>query len=228
MPDSNAASFIGLGLTAAGLAFGLFQYRVNSEEARRERKRTRAVMAVEHMKEFYDDPNVRFAMQLLDHGRADLAGAGPGGAAGEVTTADLPSVLAKHWVNSPTELKDDATRKEPFTGRDRTIRGAFDGFLVRLESIEHLIANGVIGASDFGELFSYWLTLLGETARPDDKVGHLSDAARSALWTYIRVYQFKAVLRLFARYGRAAPLGANDPFVKRGAAKMPLPQLASK
>lgn len=224
MPDANAAPFIGLALTAAGLAIGLYQYRINSEEAKRARRRERAVMAVKHMKEFYADENVRFAMQLLDQGRAQLA------AFGEVVTPDLPAALAKHWVNSPDELKDNSTRQEPFTGKDRAIRAAFDGFLTQLESIEHLIANGVIGVRDFGGLFSYWLTLVGEIARPDDKIGHLPNNARRALWTYIRVYQFNAVVHLFARYSRAAPPGVEDRFVERGAGaeKIPLQQLASK
>ena len=129
MPNSNAASFIGLGLTAAGLAFGLYQYRMNSQEAH-QAQTERAVMAVKLLKEFYEDTNVTFAMQLLDHGRAKLAGIG------EVAAADLPAALARHWVNSSDELKDDATRKSRFTVKDRAIRTAFDGFLVQLESIQ--------------------------------------------------------------------------------------------
>ncbi len=222
MPDSNAASLIGLGLTAAGLAFGLYQYRTNSDEGRKARKRERAIMAVKQMKDFYDDPNVRFAMQLLDHGRAVLDGVG------EIAAFELSGALARHWVNSPEELKDDATKKGPFTVKDRAIRTAFDGFLVQLETIEHLIVNGVIGSRDFGELFSYWLMLLGEIARSDDRVAHLSDDARRALWTYIRVYQFNAAVDLFARYGRAAPVGIEDRFVARGTAKIPLEQSFSK
>jgi hypothetical protein len=218
MPDANAASFIGLGLTAAGLAFGLYQYRMNSQEARQARRRERAVMAVKFMKEFYEDTNVSFAMQLLDHGRAELTGIG------QVIAADLPAALARHWINSPDELKDDATKKGPFTVKDRAIRSAFDGFLVQLESIEHLIVNGVIGSRNFGELFSYWLILLGEIARPDDSIAHLSDDARRALWTYIRVYQFNGVVNLFARYGRAGPIGTNDRFVPRATTKITLEQ----
>ncbi|MGJ5208144.1 hypothetical protein [Bradyrhizobium sp. HKCCYLR20261] len=219
MPDSNAGSFIGLGLTAAGFAFALYQYRMNSEEADRARRRERAVMAVEHMKNFYDDPNVKFAMQLLDHGRAHLEGVG------EVAASELREALKQHWVDTRRGSEQEGTEKKAFNARDRAIRTAFDGFLVQLESIEHLIVNGVIGAREFGELFSYWLILLGETARPDDKIGHLSDDARSALWTYIRVYQFDAVVRLFARYGRAAPPGVEGGFVARGNAKIPLKQL---
>jgi hypothetical protein len=218
MPDSNAASFIGLGLTAAGLAFGLYQYRINSDQANKARRRERAIMATEQMKQFYEDENVRFAMLLLDHGRAKLVGIG------EIAVSELSDALAKHWISSPDELKSETTRKRPFDAKDRAIRAAIDGFLVQLETIEYLIANGVIGSRDFGDLFSYWLILLGEIARRDDKIAHLSDEARRALWTYIRIYQFHAVVALFSRYGRAAPVGIDDRLVARGIANTPLEQ----
>jgi len=218
MPDSNAVPFIGLALTAAGLAFGLFQYRMNSEEGRRARRRERAIMAVKQLKEFYGDGNVRFCMELLDHSRSRLDGFG------DVSVFDLRSALAKHWINSSEEFKDDATKKGPFTPRDRAIRSAFDDFLIQLETIEHLIVQGVIDSGGFGELFSYWLMLLGEIAKRDDKIAHLPDDARRALWAYIRVYQFNAVVKLFARYGRAAPVGIDDRFVERTTSKIPLEQ----
>ena len=66
--------------------------------------------------------------------------------------------------------------------------------------------------------------LLGEIARRDDNIAHLSDDARRALWTYIRVYQFNGVVNLFVRYGRAAPVGTDDRFVPRAATKIPLEQ----
>lgn len=222
MPDPSLTSFIGLGLTGAGLAFGLYQYRMNSQEARRARRRERATLAVKHMKEFYYDDNVRFVMQLLDHGKAQLAGVG------EVVTSDLKQALARHWINSPDEVQDGSTKHGPFTVKDRAIRAAFDGFLVQLEAIEHLIVNGVIGERSFGELFSYWLMLLGETARSGDKIAHLPDEARRALWAYIRVYQFDGVIRLFARYDRAAPAGIDDRFAERHTATIPLDQSFSQ
>jgi hypothetical protein len=77
-------------------------------------------------------------MELLDHGRFQLVGFG------EIAVSDLRTSLAKHWVNSGDELKDDAAKQGPFTPQDRAIRSAFDGFLIQLETIEHLIVNGVI------------------------------------------------------------------------------------
>ena len=70
MPDSNATALIGLARTAAGFAFGLYQYRMNSEQANLTRRRERALMAADQTKEFYEDADVRFAMQLLDYGSA--------------------------------------------------------------------------------------------------------------------------------------------------------------
>jgi hypothetical protein len=70
--------------------------------------------------------------------------------------------------------------------------------------------------------------LLGKIARRDHKVAHLSDDARRARWAYIRVYQFNGVARLFAGYGRAAPVGVEDRFTARRAATIPLPQSFAK
>ena len=78
-----------------------------------------------------------------------------------------------------------------------------------------MIRNDVISVGGFGDLFSYWLVLLGEIPQSDDRIAHLSNDARKALWKYIRLYEFNAVVRLFARYGRAAPVGKEDGFIPR-------------
>ena len=78
-----------------------------------------------------------------------------------------------------------------------------------LERIEVLISSDVIGVVSFGDLFSYWLVLLGEIPGTDDKIFHLGDTEREALWDYIRGYEFNLVVRLFARYRRAGQVGVK-------------------
>ena len=206
MPDSTA--LIGLALTAAGFAFGLYQYRRNSEQANLTRQRERALAASEQTREFFEDEDVRFVMQLLDHGQAQYAKEGP--MKGQIFDVyELSSALAVHWKKWPGQ-----TKKESFSDRERAVRSAFDNFLLWLERIEHLIRYDVIGPVGFRDLFSYWLVLLTEIPQPGDRITHLPDPARAALWEYIRSYEFNSVVRLFARYGRAGPVGA-DGFVPR-------------
>ncbi|MHB8270293.1 hypothetical protein [Bradyrhizobium sp.] len=70
MADSNAVALLGVALTAAGFAFGLYQYRINSIQTNLARRRKRAVMATTQTREFFADPNVRFMMELLDYSLA--------------------------------------------------------------------------------------------------------------------------------------------------------------
>jgi hypothetical protein len=83
---------------------------------------------------------------------------------------------------------------------EQTIRDAFDQFLGRLERIESLIKNGVMTKADFADHFSYWLKLMDENE--PQKPTHFSINKRTALWQYIRDYEFNGVIRLFARFGR--------------------------
>ncbi|MCP3441438.1 hypothetical protein [Bradyrhizobium sp. CCGUVB14] len=92
----------------------------------------------------------------------------------------------------------------------RAVRSAFDGFLKWLERIEVLIGNDVISVGGFGELLSYGLVLLTEIPGNEDKIVHLGDAERQAVWDYIRGYEYNLIVRLFARYGRAGPVGIKS------------------
>ncbi|MGY3131161.1 hypothetical protein ACVWZM_001843 [Bradyrhizobium sp. USDA 4501] len=209
MSDSNAAALIGLALTAAGFAFGLYQYRMNSEQANLARQRERALAASDQTKEFFEDADVRFVMRVLDYGTAPFWKEET--LKGQIfDVGELPKALAVHWKLQQAEQ----TETNLFTDRNLAVRSAFDNFLLWLERIEHLIRYDVIGAVGFRDLFSYWLVLLGEIPQSGDRINHLSNEDRAALWEYIRAYEFNSVVRLFARYGRAAPVG-TDGFVTR-------------
>jgi hypothetical protein len=213
---ADEVAWLGLAVTASGFGFGLYQYSMNSAREARARRRESAVTAAEQTKAFFADPDVRFAMELLDHGvtpyRDEALKAVPCG------VDSLPTALRPHWIKEPRE-SEGAPLESRGTGKSedsagispehRAVRTTFDNFLIWLERMEFLIGNGVISAKGFGDLFSYWLMLTGEISRPDDEVNHLEDAPRRAFWMYIRAYQFNAVVRLFQRYGRAAPVGVD-------------------
>jgi hypothetical protein len=98
-----------------------------------------------------------------------------------------------------------------FNDTELTIRDIFDRLLVRLERIESLLRAGVIGRTQFGDLFSYWFKLLAERPRAEDMgLTHFGNRRRRQLWKYIRRYEYNGVVRLFQIYGRAAPVG-TDP-----------------
>ena len=162
-------------------------------------------MATTQTREFLADRDVRFMMELLDYGQAPfvdeaLKNQRP------FTTCELKDALKVHWLGQKGR---EVTSKEPMRPDYRAVRSSFDGFLIWLERIEVLISNDVIDVGDFGDLFFYWLVLLGETPQSNDGITHLGDIQRKALWDYIRGYEFNLVVRLFARYARADRAGTS-------------------
>jgi hypothetical protein len=206
MADSNAVALLGVALTAAGLAVGLYQYRINSIQANLARRRERAVMATKQTREFFADLNVRFVMELLDYGEAPFIDDALKHLA-PFTKDQLKVALEVHWIG---EKGREVIFKDSKRPEYRAVRSSFDGFLIWLERIEVLISNDVISVGGFGDLFSYWLVLLSEIPGEDDMIVHLGDVEREAFWDYVRGYEFKLVVRLFARYGRAGRLGKKS------------------
>ena len=120
MADFNAVALLGVALTAAGLAFGLYQYRINSEQAELSRRRERAVTATKQTREFLADPNVRFVMDLMDYGEAAFV---DGDSKKSFSTTELKSALTVNWIGKqPGEVKDLIAPEY------RAIRASFDGF----------------------------------------------------------------------------------------------------
>jgi hypothetical protein len=199
MAGVPVADLIGLLIAASGVSAGLYQYNKNSG-------RERAVKAADEMEKLHTDPNVNLAFRLFDYGSSNMSLQiySERHEAVVVTKDDVKSALAHHLDRLAENDSLDPPRPL-FTSKEYALREIFDGFLIRLERIEHLISKEVISEEDFGDLFSYWLELLGERARPDDTLTHFTDARRKRLWKYIRLYQFNGVVRLFGRYGRAAP-----------------------
>jgi hypothetical protein len=200
MDLESAATWIGLVFTAVTAWLAVTQYRRNS-------RRERALKAAEEMEHLHADKNVQLALQIADYGALSIQRSGPdSGARLHVNSEVLRSALTHHRIRV-LELSRDADRKELFSADEWEIRDIFDGFLARLERIENLMQNGVIARKDFGDLFSYWLQLLGEWPKPGDTIAHFGDSRRRKLWQYIRGYEFNGVVRLFEKYGRAAPAG---------------------
>jgi hypothetical protein len=214
---SSATAWIGVVIGAAGLAFGLYQFHVNSNNAERARLRERAVKAVDEMRQFLDDEDVRRVLKIIDYGEVTLHFPSmPQGHEVEVTSQLLRQSLAHHNKPETSEPQSDWTKTNLFSADQQRIRDVSDNFFGRLERIENLIRNDVVSKEDFGELFSYWLELMGERALQGDELVHFGNQRRQRLWNYIRAYRFDGVVRLFEMYGRAGPVG-TDSFVARKA-----------
>ena len=209
---SDASSWTQVVITVAGFSLALYQYYRNS-------KRDKAIKVADEMDRFFTDENVQFALEIMDYGDARLTS--PISQTPLIVSGDLlRRSLAYHEEITGQRAADaeaGSAKEELFTPEERLVRDTFDVFFTRLERIDTLIGNGVIAEDDFGQLFSYWLELMGEWPRDDDTVIHMGNKRRQRLWLYIRNYRFNGVVRLFHRYDRAASVGtpADQAFRRR-------------
>ncbi len=203
---SEDPAWFGALITGAGLAFGLYQFRMNSRSAEKARTRERAIKAADELEKFHSDEAVVLALRMIDYETADIPVPDVTGrtiTAFPVDRAFLKKALQHHTVRNPSK---NGEKGDLFSLEELRVRSIFDQFFMRLERIENLIRNGVIAPADFHDLFAYWLELIGEHPQDSDAIVHFGDGRREMLWAYIRRYRFNSVVKLFERYGRAAPV----------------------
>jgi hypothetical protein len=223
MADSGADVLPYL-IPAGALAFAVYQYRINSLSADRQRRRERGAKVADELEAFHSDADVALALKVVDWGNLQVTFAETAwrpAFTDVVTTKTLREALELHWVRAKrlNIQFNDPEKSEYFTTIERALRDIVDSLLTRLERMNGLIDAGVVSRDEFFELFSYWLRLLAERPSPeqDMKLRHFGDRRRRALWEYIRGYEFNGVIRLFQKYGRAGEVGvaAKDVFVPK-------------
>lgn len=203
---------------ALALAFGVYQYRLNSQNEERKRAREKAIEAANEVAAFRREPNSDLALKLLDYQdmRIRSAGEETGSVSWTITPDKLARALRYHVDNEQHSGDNSSESREGprgFSEMELRVRDIFDDFFTRLERIDGLISADVIDQGQLGDLFSYWLKLMGERPLSEDMtLTRFEDPQREVLWRYIRMYEFNGVVRLFARYGRADKQGI-DPKV---------------
>ncbi|MCC8968922.1 hypothetical protein [Bradyrhizobium brasilense] len=211
MPDTGLGILLTL-VPAVALGFSLYQYRINSLSAERERMRERAIKAADEMATLRSDGDVALALKLLDYGDVaiEVIDRYSGGRT-QVNVNRQQFAQALDYHGKREKALHTQSTEDKFGPFEIRIRDIVDALLVYLERVDALIAAGVIDRAEFGDLFSYWLKLMAEQPLPDDsKLDHFDDASRAALWNYVRKYEFVGVVRLFRRYGRAANMDATS------------------
>ncbi len=200
---------------ALALAFGVYQYRLNSQNDERKRAREKAIEAANEVAEFRKDPASELALKLLDYEDMEIRSIGNPNSITSwiITPTAFISAIRYHGDQEKQSGEQSSTSGEGpggFSDMELRVRDIFDEFFARLERIDALISADVIDQGQFGDLFSYWLKLMGERPLLEDmNLTHFGDPQREALWRYIRCYEFNGVVRLFARYGRADKVGVD-------------------
>lgn len=196
-----------LALVGAFVAFiiGLFQYR-------KAQRWKRSEWIAQEMKDFFADPLVKTALQLLDWGSRSVELFRDREKGEErfviVTDDDLARALAFH-----------SDRPTGFTESEAALRDLFDHFLDRIERINSFVEAGLVSVEDIRPYLDYWAGNVVSARVGDARVKRLVQ-----LRQYIRHYGFSGVEALFARLSRCSfpeDTKAND------GVPAPLPSLPS-
>ncbi|MBY5356706.1 hypothetical protein HFO94_24775 [Rhizobium leguminosarum] len=204
--DFSIVDLMTLVLTVVGGAFALWQYaRTNRQLAAR--------AAADEIEKFGSDEHVKLAFWLIDWEIGNVSYVDETGTRYKKYFTPLEFHIAlRHHSLLRSQVRTYDASKDPyriarqaegkpfddlFSPVEKYVRDAFDTFLGRLERVEGLIEHGVVGEKSFGDYFSYWLELIG-----DKTESHFTNEKRATLIEYINDYQFRGVIRLFARYGK--------------------------
>ncbi|MET0878116.1 MAG: hypothetical protein ABWY14_13310 [Tardiphaga sp.] len=201
MPKGSLPDWIGLIIATIGAVSAISQYLLNS-------KRQRAIKAADEIEALTNDESAKAILRLIDWESAHISVRNEAGELVSHFVDQQQFLLAiRHHSLRRDQVTDyraendaHASHMHGFSIDEERLRDMMDRFLNRLERIESLIENKVIVAADFQSYFSYWLNLLDETS--DDQNRTLSPAKKSAIWSYIRNYEFGGVITLFGRYGK--------------------------
>jgi len=173
-----------IGLTGGAIAFifGLRQY------ASTQKWKTKEFVASEFDK-FTSKREVRLALTLLDWRDREIELFPQSETRYKerfvVVTDDLlVSALAPHTESTGFDYKEAA------------LRDVFDEFLTALERFDSFLQAGLVKSSDLKPYFHYWIDVLSRDPR---------EPVRSALWTFVRAYDYQAVISFVQRLDGTVP-----------------------
>jgi hypothetical protein len=199
-------SVLGFGGTAIALLFAVRQYK-------RAEQWKRAEFVAKEMKDFFEDPKVRAALQLIDWGtrRFNLFGLHDPAdkTKTRVTRALQCSALLPHTIVDPRAGSDgESETEEPsmrrFSPEEAVIRDCYDALLDGLERFESFAQSKLVTVEILRPYLGYWIDDIAAEAKDTD------DAAWCAcLLAYVQFYRFEGVQRLFARFGYDISVGGE-------------------
>lgn len=212
-------SVVSFAATVAALAFAARQYR-------RAEPWKRAEFVASAMKTFDDDRDARVVKKLVDYSRArvnlfhELTSERP--VYEEITRSIQTGALLPHPIreDDPRFGRQEgagadvgAAESDPVKGgaaqyspTEVAIRDAYDAFLGHLERFGSWIETGLVTKEELEPYLRYWIDVIAlmPERRHRTSVGTSEDRAtwRLTLFTYVDVYGYSGVRRLFQEFGR--------------------------
>ena len=222
-------SVLGLGGTFIAAVLALQSFKRNE-------KWKKAEFLAKEMKEYFDDPKVQKALQMIDWGRRRiqlLESSAQNDGKVIVDRRMQISALRPHIffhagsyvapkedsAQNPSDAESEAIKVDnaegdvmaQFTREEASIRDCYDAFLDGLERISNNVKTEVVDLASLEPYLRYWIDDIHAPAESKE------DAAWSAAFvTYIVFYKFEGVIRLFHQFGRDIGPGSEafDGFLK--------------
>jgi hypothetical protein len=180
-PDGQV-KFLGLLGATFAFAIGLFQYR-------KAQRWKRSEWVAKEMKDFFGDPAVKTALQLLDWGSRKVQlfpdKVEPEQRFVRVSDEDLRKALMYHSDHGN------------FSETEAALRDLFDHFLDRLERINSFVDAHLLSSDDVRPYLDYWADHVIAAGDGGTYVDRLVQLRR-----YIRSYRFTGVEALFRKLSK--------------------------
>lgn len=137
------------------------------------------------IKEFYNDPDVKRALLMLDWNANKI----------QLYPGEIED--RKDFIFNDKMLMGAFTthlEKSIFTSEEVVIKNIFDGFFSKLTMFENYIQTGLILAKDIQPYIKYWINLLANA-----KSGRKEETLILKMWVYIDFYGYDKVRSLCYR-----------------------------
>jgi hypothetical protein len=133
-------------------------------------------------KDFFDDFNVRNALQMLDWRKRKIC---------LWKNDQSKAVIVDH-----VKLMDSLKTKDKFNPEEALIRDTFDEFFTKLGYFENYISAGVVSKCQLEPYLAYWMDLLHAK-----KPRIMSAEIVEGIWNFLEAHDFKDTITLLLRFG---------------------------
>ena len=174
-----------LTLKITALLLSFFVFIKGIKEYSKTQKWKKLEFVSKEIKEFFNEPDVKRAMLLLDWNSNSF----------DIYLSKEKREIAVDF-NDKDILGSLMTHEErfAFTEKEVIIKRVFDAFFERLTMFENYIETGLIEAKDLAPYLSYWIKILA------DPSNHRKSAEiKTQLWKYVDYYGYEKVRKLCYR-----------------------------
>lgn len=174
-----------LTIKISALAISLFVFLKGIKEYKKAQKWKKLEFVSKEVKEFFNDPDVKRALLLLDWNS---------------NAFDIDILKENREIDLDFNDKDilralkTHTERFSFTDKEILMKRVFDTLFDRLTLFENYIETGLVAAIDLQPYLTYWIRILA-----DPNNNRKSNEIRTQLWKYVDAHGYVKVRNLCYR-----------------------------